>query len=184
LARAAGNDVKLIETSTSYESYEAGITLNITPHTSQADLLRLDIELTRSDFLETADPKKPPNTRSNEVTTKVTVPDGSTIIPGGLLKLNQNKGGRKVPILGDIPLIGGLFRSINSRDTQSKLYIFVKSEIIRPAGLLAGAADQLRTASERNRQAFERHEQEFQNYESWPGIKSKPVEPAKVLEAR
>jgi hypothetical protein len=59
---------------------------------------------------------------------------------------------------------GGLFRSISNRDAQSKLYIFVKSEIIRPTGLLAGGADQLQAASERNHKAFERHEQEFQNY--------------------
>jgi len=44
--------------------------------------------------------------------------------------------------------------------------------------------EQLDAASERNREAFERHEQEFQNYQSWPGVKSEPVEPVKVLEAR
>jgi type II secretory pathway component GspD/PulD (secretin) len=64
----------------------------------------------------------------------VTVPDGSTIILGGMVKLNQNKGGSKVPILGDIPLVGGLFRSIATRTIQSKLYVFVKAEIIRPDG--------------------------------------------------
>jgi type II secretory pathway component GspD/PulD (secretin) len=180
----AGNEATLIVTSTDYQSYEAGITLDITPHISLGDLLRLDIQLTRSDFRETEDKEKPPNTTSSELKTTAFVPDGSTIILGGLLRLNQNKGGRKVPILGDIPLIGGLFRSINNKDTQSKLYIFVKTEIIRPAGVLTRGTSDLEAASERNRQAFERHEQEFQNYEDWPGIKSKPVEPVKVLEAR
>jgi len=180
---AAGNQVTLIETAVTYEPYEAGITLNITPHISQGDLLRLDIQLTRSDFRETED-EKPPDTTASELKTTVFVPDRSTIILGGLLRLNQNKGGAKVPILGDVPLIGGLFRSINNRDLQSKLYIFVKTEIIRPAGVLTQGMEQLDAASERNRQAFERHEQEFQNYQSWPGVKSKPVEPVKVLEAR
>ena len=123
----AGNDATLIETAVEYEGYEAGITLNITPHISMGELLRLDIELTRSDFRETSDEEKPPDTTSSELTTTVFVPDGSTIILGGLLKLNQSKGGAKVPLLGDIPLIGGLFRSINNSDIQNKLYVFVKS---------------------------------------------------------
>jgi type II secretory pathway component GspD/PulD (secretin) len=180
---AAGPQTNVVQTAVKFESYEAGITLDITPHISEGDL-RLDISLTRSDFLETADPKKPPNTRSNEITTKVTVPDGSTIILGGLLKLNQNKGGRKVPILGDIPLIGGLFRSINNKDTQNKLYVFVKAEIIRSGDHTGKGMDQLTAISERDRSAFERSEQQFQAYENWPGIKPKPVEPTKVLEAR
>ena len=181
---AGGNQTSLIQTAVDYQSYEAGITLNITPHISQGDLLRLEIQLTRSDFRPTEDVEKPPDKTSSELKTTVFVPDASTIILGGLLKLNQNKGGSKVPLLGDIPLLGGLFRSINNRDSQSKLYIFVKTEIIRPAGVLADGTEDLKALSERNRQAFEKHERQFQKYESWPGIKSKPVEPAKVLEAQ
>jgi type II secretory pathway component GspD/PulD (secretin) len=181
---AGGTQTSLIQTAVDYQSYEAGITLNITPHISQGDLLRLEIELTRSDFRPTEDAEKPPNTTATELKTTVFVPDASTIILGGLVRLNQNKGGTKAPILGDIPLIGGLFRSINNRDLQNKLYVFVKTEIIRPAGVATNGAEDLKALSERNRQAFEKHERQFQRYEDWPGIKSKPVEPAKVLDAQ
>lgn len=178
----AGQDTTLITTAEDYSPYEAGITLEITPHISEGELLRLDIALTRSDFLETTG-EKPPNTTASEVVTAVTVPNGSTVILGGLLKLNQNKGGDKVPILGDLPLIGGLFRGIKNSDRQSKLYVFVKAEIIRPADHGQGMAD-LEAISERHRIAFEKHELEFQNYEDWPGIKPQPVDPVKVLEAQ
>jgi type II secretory pathway component GspD/PulD (secretin) len=180
----AGNDVTLIETAVTYEPYEAGITLNITPHISQGDLLRMEIELSRSDFRKTEDSQKPPDQTTSELKTTAFVPDASTIILGGLLRLNQNKGGTKVPILGDIPLLGGLFRTINNRDQQSKLYIFVKAEIIRPAGGRPQELRQLEAISERNRKAFEEHERQFQGYQSWPGVKSRPVDPPKVLEAR
>jgi len=180
---AAGSQTNLVQTAVKYDPYEAGITLDITPHISEGDLLRLDIALTRSDFVETSDSKKPPNKRSNEVNTKVTVPDGSTIILGGLLKLNQNKGGTKVPILGDIPLLGGLFRTINNKDTQNKLYVFVKAEVIRPSDRAGRGLDELSRTSQRNREAFEKHELEFQNHEAWPGVPSKPIEPPKVLDA-
>lgn len=180
----AGTTSTSVQTSVDYEPYDAGITLNITPHISEGDLLRLDIELTRSDFRPTESVDAPPNTTTSEVKTGVTVPDGSTIILGGMVKLNQNKGGSKVPILGDLPLVGGLFRTVSNSDNQSKLYVFVKAEVIRPEGELAQGMKALTEISDRNRMAFEQHELEFQKYQDWPGVKPKPVDPAKVLEAQ
>ncbi|MBN1508698.1 MAG: hypothetical protein JW955_17755 [Sedimentisphaerales bacterium] len=174
-----------ITTSTEFKPYEAAIEMNITPHISEGNLLRLVVELKRSDFdlSKSTDGTKPPETTTSEVKTAVTVPDGSTIILGGMLKMSQNKSGSKVPILGDIPLLGGLFRTINDSDDESKLYMFVKAEIIRPAGTENESMEDLRQISEINRTAFEKHELEFQNYQSWPGVKTKPVNPPKVLDA-
>jgi len=175
-----------VQTSKSFNPYNAGITLNITPHISEGDLLRLDIMLSRSDFLTASSAgvlSKPPDTRTNQVDTAVTLPNGSTVILGGLLKMNQSKGGSKVPILGDIPLIGGLFRTIDNEDRQSKLYVFVKAEILRPAEMAQGMKD-LEKLSEKNRMAFEKHELEFQRYQDWPGIKPKAIDPPKVLDAQ
>jgi len=180
---AAGTNTTLIQTSRDFQEYSAGIEMNITPHISEGDLLRLVIELQRSDFRETESADRPPNKTESTVKTAVTVPDGSTIILGGMVKLNQQKGGSKVPLLGDIPLIGGLFRTIKNSDTESKLYVFVKAEIIRPAASLTGGMEDLEKLSEKNRTAFEKHELEFQNYQDWPGVKPKAVRPPKVLDA-
>jgi len=177
---SAGTDTTLIQTGISYDPYDAGITLDITPHISEGDLLRLEVALTRSDFLDTADPDKPPNTTTSDVTTIVTVPDGSTIILGGMLKMNQSKGGGGVPVLMDVPLLGGLFRNTKNSDIQKKLYVFVRAEILRPDEVIA--VNDLNKISERNRKAFEDAEAEFQSHQDWPGIKPKPVAPAKVLE--
>jgi len=165
-----------------FDPYDAGISLEITPHISEGDLLRLEVILSRSDF-RTVTGEKPPDTTASDITTVVTVPDGSTIILGGMLKLNQSKGGSKVPILGDIPLVGGLFRTIDNSDTQQKLYVFVKAEILRPSETLAGLPD-LSRISARDRIAFEEFERQFQQHEDWPGIKPKPMDPLKVLDAR
>jgi len=180
---AAGQQSTLIETAIDYQSYEAGITLGITPHISEGDLLRLEVTLTRSDF-GTITGEKPPDKTSSDVNTVVTIPDGSTIILGGMLKLNQSRGGAKVPILGDLPLIGLLFRSLTHSDIQSKLYVFVRAEIIRPAEALAAAHTDIERISGQNRAAFEKHEEEFQNYHDVPGLKPRIMDPAKVLEAR
>ncbi|MBN1360169.1 MAG: hypothetical protein JW993_06235 [Sedimentisphaerales bacterium] len=180
----AGDQTDLITTAVDYTPYEAGLELNITPHISEGELLRLDVSLIRSDFKPTASADKPPDTTASEINTAVTVPDGSTIILGGLIRLNQNKGGKKVPILGDLPLLGGLFRSRNNSDNQSKLYVFVKAEVIRPDQSIAHGRDELERLSERNRVAFEQHEAGFQNYQNWPGITPRPVDPPKVLDAQ
>jgi general secretion pathway protein D len=171
-----------VQTSIDYQGYPAGITLEITPHISRGDWLRLDINLDRSDF-GTITGEKPPDTTGSNINTTVTVPDGSTIILGGLLKLNQSKGGTKVPLLGDIPLIGGLFRSTSNSDIQRNLYVFVKAEIIRPDSEGFVGTD-LTRISDRNREAFEKHEIEFQDYHDWPGIKPKAMKPFKVLDAQ
>ncbi|HUU16429.1 MAG TPA: secretin N-terminal domain-containing protein [Sedimentisphaerales bacterium] len=172
----------VVQTGVDYQGYDAGITLEIVPHISRGDLLRLDIKLTRSDF-GVITGERPPDTTSNDIDTTVTVPDGSTIILGGLLKLNQSKGGTKVPLLGDIPLIGGLFRSTSNSDLQRHMYVFVKAEIIRPDNADYVQSD-LKRISDRNRKAFEEYEIEFQEYHDWPGIKPKPMKPFKVLETQ
>jgi len=169
-----------ITTSVDYTGYDAGITLDIKPHISEGDLLRLEIALNRSDF-GTITGTKPPDTTSSDITTVVTVPDGSTIILGGMVKLNQTKGGTKVPLLGDLPLVGAAFRTVSDKDLQRKLYIFVKAEIIRP-GSQAMAKSDLERISDRNRNTFEKDEREFQDYNDMPGTKPTPMSPMRVLE--
>ena len=172
----------VVQTGFDFQEYDAGITLEIVPHISRGDLLRLEIMLDREDF-GTITGDRPPDTTGSNINTTVTVPDGSTIILGGMLKLNQSKGGTKVPILGDIPLLGGLFRSSSNSDLQRNLYVFVKAEIIRPdkEGFAGG---ELQRISDRNREAFEGHEIEFQDYRNWPGVKPRKMTPLKVLEAQ
>jgi type II secretory pathway component GspD/PulD (secretin) len=171
----------LVQTSTNFTQYDAGITLDITPHISEGDLLRLDIKLQRSDF-GTVLGTRPPDKKSTELDTAVTLPNGATVILGGMVKMNQTKGGTKVPIIGDIPLIGGLFRSIHNVEDGDKLYVFVKAEIIRPDETTTRGMKDLEVLSERNRRAFEKHELEFQKHEDWPGIRSKRIDPPKVLD--
>jgi general secretion pathway protein D len=181
LATGGTNTGTLVTTAQEFQGYDAGIKMDITPHISEGQLLRLEILLTRSDF-GTITGTKPPDTTSSDLNTVVTVPDGSTIILGGMVKMNQGKGGTKVPLLGDLPLVGALFRSVSNTDLQRRLYIFVKAEIIRPAETLAQGLPDMERISQRNRLAFETFEQEFQRYKSVPGVKSKPVAPAKVLD--
>jgi general secretion pathway protein D len=175
----------VVRTSYTFDQFPSGIQLDITPHISQGSLLRLQIKMQRSS--QTAPQggiganEPPPDKSENNIDTTVTVPDKSTIILGGIITVQQLKNNWKLPLLGDIPILGGLFRSVNNSSQHSKLYIFVKGEILRPEQTLAGLPD-LERMSDRYKNAFEDFEGKFQNYQDWPGIKPKPMDPLKVLE--
>ena len=168
-------------TTTVFKDYNAQIELSIKPHISEGDLLLLEVKMNREDFLPTTVEGSPPNKTASNVDSKVLVPDGKTIILGGLIKLNQSKGGTKVPILGDIPLVGALFRSVKNSDTESKLYIFVKAYALRPTEGVRGLPE-AEAVSRVSRDAFEKGEAIFQKYNDIPGITPKPMDPVKVLE--
>ena len=165
-------------TSEKWTPYEAKIELRITPQISEGELLRLEIEMIREDFIETV--SGPPDYATSNINTVVTVPDGSTIILGGLTKLNQKKGGGKVPLVGDIPIVGTLFRSVDNSDDERKLYIFVKANILRPDDI--GGLAQLKKISRKNKAAFEKAESQFQEHKDFPGFKATIFEPKHVLE--
>ena len=165
-------------TTVTYAPYEAKIELSITPNISEGNLLRLEVTMLREDF--TPKTEGPPDYRTSNVETIVTVPDGSTIILGGLTKLKQSKGGSKTPLLGDVPIIGNLFRSASNSDKASNLYVFVKANILRPES--ATGMSQLKEISARNRVAFEKEEAKFQEYEELIGIEPEPMDPIRVLE--
>ncbi|MFC1792858.1 secretin N-terminal domain-containing protein [Planctomycetota bacterium] len=173
----------VVSSSYTFDEFPSGIQLDITPHISKGALLRLEINMIRSSQgTPTGGENVPPPPKiENNIETTVTVPDKSTIILGGIIQLDQQKQTWKVPLLGDIPIVGGLFRKIGNSSNDTRLYIFVKGEILRPDETLAGLPD-LEEISERNKLAFEEFENKFQSYKSWPGVKSKRMDPPKVLE--
>ena len=123
-----------------------------------------------------------PSVYNREITSKITVKNERTIVIGGLIRDDTIDIEQKVPLLGDIPIVGGLFRSTSNSIDDSKLYVFVKANILRPEDGVMGLPE-LERISERNRAAFEDHEDKFQKHQDWPGIKPKPVDPVHVLDA-
>ncbi len=159
---------------------QASIQLQITPHISEGDLLRLNVNMSRDDFGTRPLSGAPPDKATSKVTTTVFVPDDRTVILGGLVKLNQSKGGSKVPLLGDIPLVGALFRSVDNSDVEKKLYVFLKANIVRPYD--ESKLEDLQKISDEHRKAFEKSESQFQNMQDVPGIQPAPMPPKRILE--
>jgi len=72
---------------------------------------------------------------TRKVTTSVSVWDGQTVVLGGLMREDVQKSEDKVPIIGDIPLVGRLFRTNVDQHIKRNLVIFVTARLINPGGL-------------------------------------------------
>jgi type II secretory pathway component GspD/PulD (secretin) len=109
----------------------AGTVLNVTPQISAGGFLSLEFEIELSSFLEQTNPDLPPPTRSDVISSVVTIPSGSTVVIGGLTFESENFSVNKVPILGDIPLLGALFQDQSERSSLRTLYVFITPRILR-----------------------------------------------------
>lgn len=117
---------------TSFAGYaSAGTTVAVTPHISQDDYLRLIYSLTLNSFTGQGAQGIPPPRQTNSVDSEVVVPDGFTVIVGGLKRRDKSETVTKVPLLGDIPILGHLFRSTTLTDVESALFIFIRPVILR-----------------------------------------------------
>ncbi len=117
---------------TSFGGYEtAGTQLTVTPSISDGGFLRLEYSIELSNFITasgTADLPPPKNTRT--VTGKATIPTDATIVIGGLTVEDVRDTVVKVPFIGDIPLLGELFKRTNKVNNKAKLYVFLTPRIM------------------------------------------------------
>ncbi|NIO17295.1 MAG: type II secretion system secretin GspD [Deltaproteobacteria bacterium] len=124
------------------EREDVGITLRITPQIHESDFVKLDIYQETSAIKEgTAifdiNPVGPTTTKRS-AKTNIIVKSGQTIVVGGLMQEVRNRNVSKIPILGDIPLIGALFRFESDSSQKTNLLIFLTPKIIKDVGELEG----------------------------------------------
>lgn len=116
------------ETFNSFEYRDVGTILKITPHISLERLVRLTIGLEVSALESTTDFR--PTTLKRTIDTTVIVGDKSTIVIGGLIDDNKAVSEFKVPLLGDIPVLGWLFKFQNQSEQKTNLFIFLTPHVI------------------------------------------------------
>jgi len=126
--------VGAVSTSISYRS--VGIVLNVTPRVTQGDIVRMEVEISANEpGAETQVAGLSYPTFSQRLATAVlNVKDGHTVVLGGLMKENIGRSVSRVPILGDLPLIGTLFRSTKSTREKAELLLFLTPHVIRSPG--------------------------------------------------
>lgn len=118
------------QVSNSFENVPAGIILDVTPTINAEDRITLKIK-PESSFPTQEETEAGPVIRSRTAETTVIVKDGDTLVIGGLIDDQDTEGVSKVPLLGDIPIIGIFFRNNTNRKIRNELLIFVTPRIIR-----------------------------------------------------
>lgn len=118
-----------------------GLTLKVTPHINEGDSLVLEIAQEVSSISLDAGSVGATDVITNErkIESKVLSDNGQTIVLGGLIKDDVQQSAQKVPLLGDIPLVGRLFRSSSSKRFKTNLMVFLRPVIVREGRELTGA---------------------------------------------
>lgn len=115
-----------------WEYKDIGIIFDVTPHVNNAGFVTLYIQPKVSEILDfvTVENTSLPRLSNEAVTTQVMIKDGDTLVIGGLLKDKDTDTRRKLPLLGDIPLVGLLFQKIEKTKSKTDLLIFLTPHII------------------------------------------------------
>jgi general secretion pathway protein D len=121
----------------SYEYRDVGVILNITPHINEDNFIRLKIsqQVTK---LTSAATSTTPTTLKRTAKTTVVVKDNETVVIGGLVGDSTENDTYKVPLLGDIPILGWLFKTHSTSREKTNLYVFLTPHIVRTQKDAAG----------------------------------------------
>jgi len=110
----------------------AGTIINIKPQIAEGDHLLLQYSVSLSAFVgESVDPTVPPPKQSNNLSSMVTIPDGYTIVVGGLEVTNESRGVSQIPLVGDIPFIGEAFKNRSITSSRTRFFVFIRSDVLR-----------------------------------------------------
>ncbi len=128
---------------TTIERKDVGITLRVLPRINAGDTIRLQVNQEASSIAETATQAASDLvTNRRAINTTVLADNGQTIVLGGLITDDRQDSRQQVPILGDIPIVGELFKSRREVRQKRTLFIFLKPTILRdPADAAAAAKD-------------------------------------------
>lgn len=113
---------------------EVGIKLKVTPQINEGDGVQLTIEQEVSGVSGASGVDVAINKRS--IKTTVMADDGKTVVLGGLIDEDVQESIAKVPLLGDIPILGHLFKSTSTTKKKRNLLVFIRPTIVRDAALM------------------------------------------------
>lgn len=116
------------------ERKDVGLTLKVTPSINKDELVRLKVEQTTESIADSIDSASDIVTNKREIKTTVLADDGETIALGGLIREDYTVQESKVPLLGDIPLLGELFSSTSRRKIKRNLLVFLRPTILLEKG--------------------------------------------------
>lgn len=138
---ATGNASSVSSPFQTIQRQNVGLTLKVTPHINEGDSLVLEISQEVSSLTGAASTVNAADVITNErkIESKVLADNGQVIVLGGLIKDDVQETAQRVPLLGDIPWLGRLFRNNSSTKTKTNLMVFIRPLIVRDGRILTGA---------------------------------------------
>jgi general secretion pathway protein D len=134
-------DSGAVGSTTNYSSYEykdVGVTLKVTPQINKEGFIRMKLDqsvtkvISQSATVDTAGNKiLTPTTDKRTAKTTVVVKSGETVVIGGMIEDTADEGVYKVPLLGDIPLLGWIFKSRSTVNKRTNLFVFITPRVIQ-----------------------------------------------------
>jgi len=119
---------------TTIQFKKAVLSLKVKPQITPDNRIILDLDVHKDSVgtvIVTSSGVNVPSIDTRSITTQVLVNDGQTVVLGGILETNQREDETKVPYLGDIPVLGHLFKNTSHKDNKDELMIFITPKIVR-----------------------------------------------------
>jgi general secretion pathway protein D len=111
---------------------DAGTSVEVTPQITDGDRLLVRYRVSLSTFVgDSSDPTLPPPRQETKLASQATVPDGFAVVVGGIEVEAETEAESRVPILGGIPVLGGLFKSQSKSKSKSRFYVFLRCSVLR-----------------------------------------------------
>ncbi len=121
--------------------------------------------MTLSAFVgESSSPTSPPPRQQNNLQSVVTIPDGYTVVVGGLETLTEGKGTSQIPLLGSIPILGEVFKNRSNSTSRTRFYVFIRSTVMRHEGF-----EDLKYLSDQDAQALGIDD-------GWPEVRARMID--------
>jgi len=122
---------------TNYEYKDVSTSLKITPHINQENLVRLELYTQVIKLKNPNSTSHTPTTLKRTAETTVVIHDNETVVLGGIIGQDSSDEEYKVPLLGDIPLLGWLFKTQSEYQNKTNLFIFISPHIVENEAELA-----------------------------------------------
>ncbi len=172
--------ISTLGTQSSGVSYTSvGITLQVTPFINRDGMVEMivapstSVLADRSQWVATGNGVSSPVINSRSADTVVVVPDGQSVVIGGLMENQKQQSDSKIPVLGDIPLLGAAFKRKITQNVKTELLIFLTPHIINGAVQLAQMTDREKNSSLESKKAFA--ERELDKFIDTLPVKAVPV---------
>ena len=131
-----------------YSYKDIGIELKLTPHVNKNGFITMDINQQVKKLVEGTTVLENPSVYNREITSKITVKNERTIVIGGLIRDDNVQVEQKVPVLGDLPILGLFFRKKTVNRVRTNLLIFITPHIITNESDMVRITEEKRKAQE------------------------------------